>query len=99
MSISVNESEGIVTLSLDSSFIFNEHGMFRNTYKERKPGTRYVLDFKNVKHIDSAALGMLLLFREHNGDDDSNRIKLINCNGQIRKIFEIANLHRLFTVG
>jgi anti-anti-sigma factor len=48
--------------------------------------------------MDSSALGMLLLLREH-VDGVRERVRIINCNTEIRKILEIANFDKLFDIG
>ncbi|MBF0127600.1 MAG: STAS domain-containing protein [Magnetococcales bacterium] len=98
MTISVLKNEDVVTITLDSRFVFSEHRDFRETYKEQPPGSRYVLDFRRVTYMDSAALGMLLLLNEHNGPGGTDLIKMINCNPQVAKVFEIANFSRLFSI-
>ncbi|MEO5332669.1 MAG: STAS domain-containing protein [Magnetococcus sp. YQC-5] len=98
MAILTTENSGIVTITLDSRFVFSEHQAFQQTYKNRPPKTRYIIDFKRVNYMDSSALGMLLVLKEHNGPEGKELLKIINCNPQIKKIFEIANFAQLFTI-
>ena len=51
----------------------------------------------DTTYLDSSALGMLLLLRDHAGGDLSS-IKIINCNEDVRKILVISNFGRLFTI-
>ncbi|MBF0181563.1 MAG: STAS domain-containing protein [Magnetococcales bacterium] len=96
--IAVSENEGVVTITLDGKFVFSEHREFRDTYKDKPPKTRYVLDFRRVTYMDSAALGMLLLLNEHNKSGGTDLIKIVNCTPQVAKVFEIANFSQLFTI-
>jgi anti-anti-sigma factor len=48
-------------------------------------------------YIDSSALGMLLLLREHAGNDKAD-ITISGCKDEIRKILSIANFERLFNI-
>lgn len=43
----------------------------------------------------SSALGMLLLLREHAGDDKAD-VKIVRCRPEVKKILTIANFHHLF---
>ena len=60
-----NEKSGIVTISIRERFDFGLHKEFRSTYKDRDSSASYVINMLEVNYIDSSALGMLLLLREH----------------------------------
>ncbi|MEO5332108.1 MAG: STAS domain-containing protein [Magnetococcus sp. YQC-5] len=98
MSVAVSEKNGVVTISLHGDLVFKEHRAFRDAYKHRPSNICYVVDFKHTRHIDSSALGMLLMLKEHNGNPAKDRIKLVNCNVQIYKIFEIAQFSEIFII-
>lgn len=97
MAILVSENSDVITITLGDKFVFSDHQEFHKSYNARPPGLTYMLDFRRVSYMDSAALGMLLVFHEHNGKDKA-RIKLLNCNEQVRKIFAVANFANLFTI-
>ena len=99
MSIVVTESgDGkTITVKLPGEFDFRSHREFRNAHKDADPSTEYVLDFTLTEHIDSSALGMLLLMREELGNDNA-RVKIINCRPNIKKLLEMASFHQLFDV-
>ncbi len=61
------------------------------------PPQRYVVDLKDTTYLDSSALGMLLLLRDHAGGD-SAQIRLLNCNPDVRKILAISNFEQLFKI-
>ncbi|MBF0215071.1 MAG: STAS domain-containing protein [Magnetococcales bacterium] len=96
--ITTHEESGVVTITLDEKFVFSDHRSFRTTYHNRAPGTRFVLDFRRVTYMDSSALGMLLLLKEEGAGGDKNRVQLLHCNDQVRKILEVANFTQLFTM-
>ena len=48
-------------------------------------------------YLDSSALGMLLLLRDHAGGDDS-AIKILHCNDDVKKILTISNFGQLFQI-
>jgi anti-sigma B factor antagonist len=64
---------------------------------EGQPGIRLLLNFRNVDHLSSAALGMLITLnkkiKEHNG-----ALKLSDINKQIFEVFKITRLNRVFEI-
>jgi len=99
MAISVSESSDgqTVTVTLPNEFDFRAHKEFRETHKNPKENVRYVLDFSKTEHMDSSALGMLLLMREELGNEDAN-VRIINCRENIKSLLEMASFHQLFDV-
>lgn len=87
-----------LTILIQGRFDFGAHQEFRNAY-ERVNSTpqRYVVDLKETTYLDSSALGMLLLLRDHAGGD-SAQIRLLNCNSDVRKILAISNFEQLFRI-
>ena len=64
---------------------------------ESEAGIKLLLDFKNVDHLSSAALGMLITLnkkvKEQSGD-----LKLSDINRQIFEVFKITRLNRVFDI-
>ena len=56
-----------------------------------------MVDLKEATYVDSSALGMLLLLRDHAGGD-SSEIRVINSNPDVLKIFNISNFDKLFDI-
>lgn len=56
-----------------------------------------LLDFKNVQHLSSAALGMLITLNKRVAEN-SGRLKLSNINPQIFEVFKITQLNRVFDI-
>lgn len=54
------------------------------------------MDLKEATYLDSSALGMLLLLRDHAGDDAD--VRVINSNSDVRKILAISNFDKLFDI-
>lgn len=85
-----------VTIRIQGRFDFNLHKEFRDAYSgEAADASHYVIDFKDTEYMDSSALGMLLLLREHAGGAP-DRVRLTNISPELRKILEISNFHHLF---
>lgn len=68
-----------------------------NELVEAEPGCRILLNFKNVDHLSSAALGMLIKL---NGKikDQSGLLKLSDINRQIFEVFKITRLNKVFDI-
>jgi anti-anti-sigma factor len=86
-----------LTMVIDGRFDFNVHSDFRNAYRDLPATTRFVVDLGKASFMDSSAMGMLLLLREHAGEKAAN-IRLQNCNADIKKILSISNLDKMFVV-
>ncbi len=86
-----------VNIIIDGRFDFNNHSTFRESYREQSPSASYVLDMSSTEYMDSSALGMLLLLREHAGGDNA-KIEIVGCRPEIKKILTIANFQKLFSI-
>lgn len=97
MVLKIEKKGETVKLHLPEVFGFSIRNEFRSATTNNPSGTRYVLDFKDVIRMDSAALGMMLLLREGAGGI-SSKISLINARNEISKILHLANFHTLFNM-
>jgi anti-anti-sigma factor len=86
-----------LTIFITGRFDFASHQDFREAYEPLKNIQRYVVDLRGANYLDSSALGMLLLLRDHAGGEHSV-IELINCNSDVSKILHISNFTKLFQV-
>lgn len=94
----ISSDGSVVTLVIAGRFDFNLHKVFRKAYEEYGGNVkRYVIDLKETVYMDSSALGMLLLLRDHAGGDGSN-ISLLNARSELKKILAIANFNKLFNI-
>ncbi len=57
----------------------------------------YCVDLTDTIHLDSSALGMLLVLRDHAGGDQSS-ITIDNCSPEVKKIFAISSFEQLFNI-
>jgi anti-anti-sigma factor len=87
-----------LTISIIGRFDFASHQTFRAAYENKPGGLRYVVDLRGASYLDSSALGMLLLLRDHAGGERS-RISISNCSADVGKILAISNFNKLFKVG
>lgn len=92
------DETGAVVITVPGRFDFSVHKQFRDAYRETPgKGTVYRVDLGETEYMDSSALGMLLLLREHAGGDEA-RVSIENASEPVKKVLEIANFHRLFEV-
>ena len=87
-----------LTINIEGRFDFSAHQDFRESYeKAESDPEEYRVDMKETTYLDSSALGMLLLLRDHAGGDSAN-IKIVNCNADVKKILTISNFEQLFAI-
>lgn len=97
MSMIVEHCEEVVVIRIVGAFDFKLQRVFRQTYEGLPTDQPVQIDLGGVVHIDSSALGMLLLVREHLGGDRS-AIALRNCTPEIRNLLRVARFESLFTI-
>ncbi|MBR7196644.1 STAS domain-containing protein [Pseudomonas sp. 14A] len=87
-----------LTISVKGRFDFGRHQEFRESYERlsHKPES-IVVDLKEATYLDSSALGMLLLLRDHAGGDESD-IRVVNSSSDVKKILAISNFDKLFDI-
>ncbi|MHB2018723.1 MAG: STAS domain-containing protein [Candidatus Xenobia bacterium] len=102
MDIKVNTrqlSEGVYAVEVQGEIDVYTSPRVKETINELIEGSHYnfVINLEGVRYIDSTGLGVLIgalkKVREHNG-----RIVLICTNPQIKKIFNITGLIKIFEI-
>ncbi len=94
----VSQDNKRVVITIDGRFDFGLHQAFRNAYRDTPgPGVEYHVDLSNTDYMDSSALGMLLLLREHAGNDQA-RVVIQGPSEPVRKVLEIANFQKMFVL-
>ncbi|MFL0797365.1 MAG: STAS domain-containing protein [Cellvibrionaceae bacterium] len=87
-----------LTIAIDGRFDFSAHQEFRSAYESLDSDpTAYVVNMKDATYLDSTALGMLLLLRDHAGGDAAE-ISIVNSNPDVKKILTISNFEQLFSI-
>ncbi len=64
---------------------------------DTEPGIRLLLNFKNVDHLSSAALSMLITLQKK-VEAQKGALKLSDINRQILEVFKITRLNKLFQI-
>lgn len=87
-----------LTIRVQGRFDFSTHQAFRDAYEHAPTSASdYVVDLRDATYLDSSALGMLLLLRDHAGGDGAH-VSIINCNPDVRRILAISNFEQLFQI-
>lgn len=101
MSIQSNVSPdgAILTISIDGRFDASSLDDFRQSYEDRDTSSiaKYNVDLSETLHLDSSALGMLLVLRDYAGGDQAD-ITITNCSPEVKKIFAISSFTQLFEI-
>lgn len=87
-----------LTIFIAGRFDFAAHQDFRSAYEALGKEQRYVIDLRGTHYLDSSALGMLLLLRDHAGGERA-QVRLINCSADVITILTISNFSKLFQIG
>ena len=77
--------------------VINQIGERLGEIVEDEPDPKLLLDFRNVEHLSSAALGMLITLNKQLGERQG-RLVLANIHPQIYEVFKITRLNKLFTI-
>ena len=90
-------NNGQYEVSLKGKFVFFDHNRFHEILMMLADGQcqRMVLNLGGVEFIDSAALGMLLLAKDA-ADKHNVKLTIRQPNGQVAKMFHIAEFDTLF---
>ncbi len=94
----VSQDGNEVTIYIQGRFDFSSHQEFRAAYEKLpKAPAHFRVDLQETSYLDSSALGMLLLLRDHAGGDKAD-IEIVNCSSDVKKILTISNFEQLFTI-
>ena len=98
VSSALDDGTNTLTITIAGRFDFSAHKEFRDAYEGiQEDPSHYLIDMAEAEYIDSSALGMLLLLRDHAGGD-SAQVEIRNCTPDVKKIFAISNFDQLFAI-
>lgn len=92
-----DSEQDCVTLQLGEYFDFSVHRDFHDACLARPAARSYVIDLGDVTRMDSSALGMLLLLREHAGANAAE-IRIVNAGSELRSTLRVAGFDSLFVL-
>ena len=94
----ISTDKNQVTISIKNNFDFSLHQYFRDSYAGcNNPKTTFILDLSQTEYMDSSALGMILLLKDH-ADNLGGAVIVKQPSDTVYKILEIAQFHRLITI-
>jgi len=98
MAVVSRVSAGILYINISGRFDFSAHNQFSDALKlAQNSVTAIEVDLANTDYVDSSALGMLLMLRDRLTGDKKN-IQIKNARNDVKKILEIVNFEKLFTL-
>ena len=100
MDIKVSKIGSVASLSMNGKFDIQARIAFKDSYTPLLADKEIItLDIvlTDVDHMDSSALGMLLLLHDR-AKAVGKTVILSKPNSTVAKIFDIANFEKLFTI-
>ncbi|THB68460.1 MAG: anti-sigma factor antagonist [Gammaproteobacteria bacterium] len=93
-----SDNKETLTIKVLGNFDFNLHKEFRDAYAAlQEPVTKCVIDMNETDYMDSSALGMLLILKDHASSVGAEVI-LANCKPDIKGILSVANFDDMFEI-
>ncbi len=96
--VSMTRTPTQVNIKISGEFTFKMRQEFRAAYINESPDLQYIVDMAQVVVMDSSAMGMLLVLREHAGGEKA-KISLINLSSKMNNLLRLASLHEIFHLG
>lgn len=94
----ISNDEKQITVIVEGQFNFSLHQHFRDAYsKYSNQGAVFTVDLSRTDYMDSSALGMLLLLKDH-ATSVSGKLVIHKPNAAVAKILEIAKFQRLMEI-
>lgn len=94
----IDAEQQILEIKITGRFDFSVHQDFRKATQQASNGVNgIVVDMSDTDYVDSSALGMLLVLRDKVGEN-KEAISIKNAKPEVRKILDIANFGKLFTL-
>lgn len=98
--IKVSAISNTATIFVSGHFAFHAHRDFKAAYKNQLDNQQInniVIDLSEVQYLDSSALGMLLVLRDH-ALEANKSLALVKLNTITERTFDIAGFHKIFTI-
>ena len=100
--LTVTESDGVHVVELTDrriieELVIAEIGDALSSLIAATPNIKLLLTFRQVQHLSSAALGMLIKLQKEVGEA-AGRLKLSDISPQIFEVFKITRLNKLFDI-
>ncbi len=98
LDIRFDNDKSELRIRVSGRFDFALHQDFRQATDQASEKLRsIVVDLGATDYVDSSALGMLLVLRDKVGDRQ-DAVRIVRANPEVKKILQIANFDKLFTL-
>lgn len=98
MSVEAEVVSGILSIKIRGRFDFSVHKQMREaTNLAVSDINKIEVDLSGTDYLDSSALGMLLVLRDK-VSGDKNGVLIKGARPEVKKILEIANFDKLFSL-
>ena len=95
---SLDDGEKTLTLTVSENFLFSMYREFRDAYEHyKRPGGHIRVNLAGASYMDSSALGMLMLLRDHAQAHDQD-VVIVSPPQSVRRVLEIASFDKLFRI-
>ncbi|WP_026960735.1 MULTISPECIES: STAS domain-containing protein [Aliagarivorans] len=95
----LNSEDGELVITVEGRFDYSKHQDFRCSYKDQAiDGMLLVLDLSAAEYMDSSALGMMLLLKEHAEKSQARDLVIRRPSPAILKVLEVANFDKLIKI-
>ncbi len=98
--INITRNNNIGTLHLSSWFGFHAHKQFKEAYSQllNENILKFIeVDLSKIEHLDSSALGMLLLLRER-AIAVGKTVQLVGLSNYTGRVFQLTNFETIFEI-
>lgn len=100
--LKIRKQSDVCVVEFEDRKILEEHvinliGERLGEMVEDQTEPRLLLDFRNVEHLSSAALGMLITLNKQLAERQGQLV-LANIHPQIYEVFKITRLNKLFNI-
>lgn len=94
----VSETNKTAIIKVNGNFDFSLHSDFRNSYRELTlAGMTYQVDLSDADYMDSSALGMLMLLKEH-AETTGGNVVLLRPSEKILRLLTTVKFEKLFNI-
>jgi len=98
ISVQSNRSNNSITIHVTDHFDYSLHQAFREAYREEiQSGVIFRVNLERAVYMDSSALGMILLLKEH-ADKVEGKVIIEKPNESVSKILSIAKFEHFVTI-
>lgn len=95
---SFDSTKQTLNIQVEDQFDFSKHQDFKDTYVQHADkGTQYVIDLSRTSYMDSSALGMILLLREHANRCEGS-LAITKPSDSVYRVLEIAQFPKLIEI-